>query len=102
MKVDVQKAKQDCPQCGALVNVSRLQRHMNSRCNARQNNKPPGDPTTLSSPYQEPQILPSLEAFRQEYSDRYDASRGWGQAFRDNGAFGSYPAHDNYSDEASS
>jgi hypothetical protein len=41
------------------------------------------------------------EAFFQEFSDRMDTTKGWGQMFRDNGSFGSHPSHDGYDDESS-
>ena len=34
------------------------------------------------------------------YADARDASKYWGHHFRDNGAFGSYPVHDDFGDEA--
>ena len=42
----------------------------------------------------------SREAFNQSYYDCRDARRGHGYLYRDNGQFGSYSVHDDYSDES--
>jgi hypothetical protein len=106
-----------CPHCTAQVKSTKLQKHiakvhpktlLRSQQVAKKvktipnrKRKAPTQSSTKAGLGQEEGRINSLEAFRQSFDEQRDGSKGLGHMRREsNGRFGSYPLHDDYSDEA--
>jgi hypothetical protein len=97
-----------CPHCDCTLKLKNLVRHI-KKCPKASNKEIPktkdilvikqkakGSEKTIHIEPQKSGTVPDhLGSF-----DKYDASKGWGQAYRDSGKFGSYPIHDGFGDES--
>jgi hypothetical protein len=97
-----------CRFCGCKMNTKSLRKHIVevhkqpehvARAATKQLSKQKGSlPPGPAMPPNQPERGLSRED--RGWSDRNDASLGWGHHFRDSGRFGSYPGHDSFNDEA--
>lgn len=102
-----------CLWCPATVKSSNLNRHMKKvhgqdsrpfeKSHRRENNRDHnlGSANKIVNATVLPADHSSKDVFEQTVSiDRRDRTRGYGQAFRENGRFGSHPMHDGFDDES--
>lgn len=113
-----------CPRCRQRVREDRLAAHMDTRCVNRSGTEPPVPdkirrPETVEVVTKRPaktkkrqSLMPNIidgrsesnspmvEAFRQAFDEAEDGSRLYAHRYTENGRFGSYPIHDDYSEES--
>jgi len=97
-----------CPYCDCKLKSKNLDRHIR-KCPKAGGQKPAKAQPPFPSKYKHPHVSKSAPIEPQKGTtipdhlgsyDRHDAAKGWGQAYRDSGKFGSFPIHDAFGDES--